>query len=133
VLVNRTIAIDLAANNRVAQIQYVASTLLKSMKHGVQPTAAYCSLHQTLLFAQTDARGTIWRDYSANFHGPGFDQRCTILPIPNSVLISVMGQEQPKISEFMETIVRVKQDLDRQASERQINENKRRSTRYVRE
>jgi hypothetical protein len=47
--------------------------------------------------------------------------------------MSVVDQEQPKIGEFMDTIVRVKEDLDRAIEQRKINESKTRTRRYFKE
>jgi hypothetical protein len=129
--IHRDIPITLAANNRVSQIQYVANVLMRSMRKGIMAMAAFCSLHSTLLFAQTDQKGTYYRDYASNFHGPPYDSRCTVYPIPQDMLFQLMDSEEPRVNEFFNLVTQVKEALDRNAAKKSITESKKRYSREI--
>jgi hypothetical protein len=124
VRITKEIPIALTPNNRVATIQMVANRLLADMRHSTETYYAYCRFHKVICYQEIiGGRGPTFFDANHDIHFKPFNLTCgDPLPIPRDLLFQMCDMENPKLGEWFNKILDVKEALDEHARNKQINE-----------
>jgi hypothetical protein len=121
---------QLNVNNKASTVRFVSDRLLWAIRHNVVQKWFYCHTHRELLAQFMDSAQGVhtMRDCHGFMHGLPWDPSCRVQAVDNSLIMSyVDGETDGKLSEFMETILRLKENLDIHLRNNAIEETKRKA------
>jgi hypothetical protein len=132
--VKHEIPIALSPNNKQADVRMVADVLLKDIRHSTETYFAYCRYHKVLTYQEVvGGKGATWFDSAHNMHFKPFCFDCgDPLPVPRELVFQMTDMENPRLGEFFDKVVQLKESLDEHLANKAILENKNRR-RYIQE